>query len=604
MYRKIVALISLLAILLSLVACQPGNSTVSPSDTKPPLAENCDHADADENNLCDRCKGYVLVSLDFFSINDLHGRFSDTEDQPGVDELSTYLTSQSENTILLSSGDMWQGSFESNLTNGAMITEWMNAMGFVAMALGNHEFDWGEELIIANAELADFPFLAINIFDRETDARVEYCQSSVIVERSGIQIGIIGAIGDVYSSISGEHTKDIYFKTGSELTALVKAEAESLRQQGADIIVLSHHSGITDSAITNDCVDLVFEGHSHSRYEKQDIYGIYHLQGGAENDGISHAEIIYNAATEEITRTNADFVSNSIYSRSEDHPIVEDLMDKYAEEIAVGYKVVGTLPSRLTSTGISNLIAELYYQEGMLRWAEEYEIVLGGGHIATRNPYKLDAGEVRYADIYSLLPFDNQIALCSIRGQDLMDRFFGTGNRKYTLYYEQAGQEFLEGFDPDGTYYIVTDSYTYSYAPNNLTVVELYDTGVYSRDLLADYIAAGNLDEELPPPTSIPTLLIIGNALQPGETTNESYCVKGTVISVSNTTYGNLTIEDASGNTLYIYGVYDATGSERYDTMDNPPQVGDEVLLYGPIQHYVSDSGETIIEMVYARKVN
>ncbi len=604
MNKKIIALLSLLALVLCLAACQPGAPTVPSTTTKPPLAENCQHADADKNDLCDLCEGSVLISLDFFSINDLHGRFSDTEDQPGVDELSTYLISQSENTILLSSGDMWQGSFESNLTNGALITEWMNAMGFVSMALGNHEFDWGEDRIIANAELADFPFLAINIYDRDTEELVDYCQPSVMVERSGIQIGIIGAIGDVYSSISGEHTKDIFFKTGNDLTALVKAEAARLRQQGADIIVLSHHSGSTDYAITDGSVDLVFEGHSHSRYEKQDIYGVYHLQGGAENDGIAHAEVIYNIVTDEITRTNASFVSNSIYSRSEDHPIVENLMTKYEEQIAVGYKVVGTLPSRLSGTRISNLVAELYYQEGLSRWADTYDIVMGGGHIATRNPYNLDAGEVRYSDIYSLLPFDNQIALCSIRGQDLMDRFFGTSNKKYTIYYEEAGEDFLQGFEPDGTYYIITDSYTYSYASNNLTVVELYDAGVYSRDLLADYIAAGNLNEQIPTPTDIPSLLEIGNALQPGETTAESYCVKGTVISIDNTTYGNLTIQDENGNTLYIYGVYDATGSERYDQMENPPQVGDEVVLYGKIQHYVSKSGKITIEMVYARKMN
>ena len=83
-------------------------------------------------------------------MNDLHGKFADTDTQPGVDELSTYLraaTFSNENTILLSSGDMWQGSSESNLTKGLIMTEWMNSLGFVSMTLGNHEFDWGEDAI-------------------------------------------------------------------------------------------------------------------------------------------------------------------------------------------------------------------------------------------------------------------------------------------------------------------------------------------------------------------------------------------------------------------------------------------------------------------------
>ena len=59
-----------------------------------------------------------LISFDVYAINDLHGRLADTEDQPGLDELSTYLKKQSKNRILLSTGDMWQGTAESNLTNG------------------------------------------------------------------------------------------------------------------------------------------------------------------------------------------------------------------------------------------------------------------------------------------------------------------------------------------------------------------------------------------------------------------------------------------------------------------------------------------------------
>jgi glycosyltransferase involved in cell wall biosynthesis len=72
------------------------------------------------------------------------------------------------------------------------------------MTLGNHEYDWGEDYILENYELAEFPFLAINIYDNDTNKLVEYCQPSVMVEKSGVQIGIIGAIGDCYSSISAD----------------------------------------------------------------------------------------------------------------------------------------------------------------------------------------------------------------------------------------------------------------------------------------------------------------------------------------------------------------------------------------------------------------
>ena len=214
------------------------------------LSPTCDHADGDDNGACDNCLGGVRKTFDFFAVNDLHGKFTDTDTQPGVDELSTYLKKQkqeNENTLVFSSGDMWQGGAESNLTKGLIITEWMSEMNFTSMTLGNHEYDWGSEYIINNAEAANFPFLAINVYDRETNERVDYCAPSMVVEQNGVKIGIIGAIGDCYSSISSDKVTDVFFKTGSELTNLVKAESNRLRQAGVDFIVYSLHDGYEDS---------------------------------------------------------------------------------------------------------------------------------------------------------------------------------------------------------------------------------------------------------------------------------------------------------------------------------------------------------------------
>ena len=113
----------------------------------------------------------LLVTLDFYVLNDLHGKFDDTDSNGGVDELTSYLLDTQfydDHTVFLSSGDMWQGSSESNLTEGLIVTDWMNELGFVSMTLGNHEYDWGEETITKNLDLAEFPFLAINIYDRDT----------------------------------------------------------------------------------------------------------------------------------------------------------------------------------------------------------------------------------------------------------------------------------------------------------------------------------------------------------------------------------------------------------------------------------------------------
>ena len=111
--------------------------------------------------------------------------------------------------------------------------------------------------------------------------------------------------------------------------------------------------------------------------------------------------------------------------------------------------------------------------------------MLAGGYLNTRNPYSLGAGEVTYADLYSLLPFDNDIILGRISGRDLKSRFFEGRSYVYTATVSASS------ISNNALYYIVIDSYTAFYRRNNITIVERYDSGVYARDLLADFIQKG-----------------------------------------------------------------------------------------------------------------
>ena len=448
------------------------------------------------------------VRFDIYAINDLHGKLADTAQQPGVDELSAYLK-QIPNALLLSTGDMWQGASESNLTDGRIVTDWMNRMGFAAMTLGGHEYDWGEAGIRQNREAAEFPFLGINIYSRETDTRVDYCQSSTLVEIEGVQIGIIGAIGNCYGSISAEHTQNVYFKTGSELTALVQAEAEKLRREGADFILYAIHDGYDqntgaeaptvadaeladyyDAALSDGYVDLVFEADTHYSYVLRDSHGVYHLQAGGNNSAISHAGVLLNKTTGEFSVLSAELLPASLYGNGEQDPMVEQLLEEYADQILPATRLLGANSQYRSSYQLCQLVADLYWEKGLEKWGGAYAIILGGGFISCRSPGYLPVGEVRYSQLQSLFPFDNAIVLCSIRGSDLQSRFLETENANY--YIRTAAT--IPDIDPDGIYYVVTDTYTANYTYNRMTILHTYEEGIYARDLVADQIAAGKLD--------------------------------------------------------------------------------------------------------------
>lgn len=465
---------------------------------QPPSGDPCqNHTDTDNNGYCDTCYYDVTVVIDFYAVNDLHGKLADADSHPGVDELSTYIENaraSRDNVILFSSGDMWQGAAESNLTKGMIITDWMNEMNFVSMTMGNHEYDWGENVIRQNAEFADFPFLAINIYDNETGTQVNYCQSSVVVEADGIQIGIIGAMGDCYSSISPDRTQDVYFLTGSSLTNLVKNEATRLREQGVDFVVLSVHDGYSnyDESLSNGYIDLVFEGHTHQSYVQTDSYGVYHLQGGGDNAGISYASIICNTANGSSRVTDRQVITTGTYSSLPDHQLIAQLLNEYQDIISVANKVLGKLSAKVYSSTILQTVADLYIQAGVEKWGDKYNIVLGGGYLNCRSPYNLEAGDVTYGMLMSILPFDNRLVLCSVSGSNLKSKFINTTNSSYYISYSDYGAK-LTTIDNNKTYYIVVDSYTAYYAPNKLTIIDFYDEDVYARDLLAEYIEQGKL---------------------------------------------------------------------------------------------------------------
>ena len=590
---------------------EPTNPTnpTNPTDPTEPVVSHDPHTDDNGDEICDGCGIDVTVELDIYAINDLHGVFMDTAEDPGVDELTTFLKNAYDDPatyeILLASGDMWQGSVESSANRGQLMTEWMNDLGFAAMTLGNHEYDWGSDHVDQNAQLAQFPFLGINVTDNNVTG--SYCQSSVVVERGGVKIGIIGAIGDVLSSISGEFSPGLRFAVQKQLTALVEEEATRLRQEeGCHLVIYSLHDGYTSSSngiyVTNNSlsyydlslsqgyVDIVFEAHTHQSYILQDRYGVYHMQAGGYNKGLSFANICYNLVTGvyEIQQVKILGHDDYAYDSLQDDPIVEELIHQYFDGQNPYEQVLGRNDLVRSSDEIVQVVAQLYLDKGREIWGDRYDIVLGGGYLKTRPPYDLPAGDVTYPQLTGLLPFDNDLVLCSVSGKVLRERFIGT-------YYASAyDSDLVSSIVDSKTYYIVVDSYTSTYAPNKLTEVARA-TGLYARDLLKEFVEQGGWSGQVKAVT-IAQANAIGMALGSNESTKEAYQVTGVVSSVTNTTYGNLYIKDDQGNTLYLYGLYDSTG-RRYDAMANPPKVGDRITVVGAITKYIDWQGNVVVEI-------
>jgi 2',3'-cyclic-nucleotide 2'-phosphodiesterase (5'-nucleotidase family) len=162
--------------------------------------------------------------------------------------------------------------------------------------------------------------------------------------------------------------------------------------------------------------------------------------------------------------------------------------------VGAGSEILGKNGRYRDARYLCQLVADLYYEIGVERWGEEYELALGGGFISIRSPKNIAVGDVTYSQLAMLFPFDNRLVLCSVKGRDLQRKFFETSNSNYYIAYGEYGESIRNNIDPNATYYILTDTYCSSYAYNNLTVVDSYDAGVFARDLVADYIRDGRME--------------------------------------------------------------------------------------------------------------
>ena len=167
----------------------------------------------------------------------------------GVAELTTLIKrfrAQHPNVFLFDSGDIYTGTL-SKRTQGELAFELMLTMGYDAMAIGNHEFEYGWQEFAAQKHRASFPVLGANLFYKGTD--IPYAQPYAIVERNNIRVGVIGVLGQdagtalMPSNIAGVEVRD---------PVLIVAQHVRALRESVDLVVLLTHQGKTAPMQTDD----------------------------------------------------------------------------------------------------------------------------------------------------------------------------------------------------------------------------------------------------------------------------------------------------------------------------------------------------------------
>lgn len=457
--------------------------------------------------------------ISLYAINDFHGAVNENASnyEPGIIRLGAYLKEKKSegNTLLLNSGDMWQGSIESNYNRGYLLTDCMNNIEFDCFTLGNHEFDWGQKYIKLNRERSSTtgyqtPFLASNIYKYDINSKTigEYAdlgdQYVICDLENGLRVGIIGVIGkDQITSITSQHVDDINF---NETTGIIKDLSDELRiEQDVDVVILDCHtnqSGITGSSDKNfydknqitsvspnsnqRYVDAVFCAHSHYE-EKAMINGVPFIQGGSYGRYISNVDLYVdkdgNVGCDRYENLSSIQVTKGYYDEE-----LAELVNTYkVESDKAGNEVLGTFNGSFMASGtLPNLVSEAIANYATKTGYDISYAIVNNGRAT------VDSGEVTYGELYRALPFDNEVFVIETTGERINAELAFDSNYMYRLN--------KEALNVNKTYRIAVIDYlathrnsyrNYDYFKGMKIVGKIEKDGydIYNyRDITADYI--------------------------------------------------------------------------------------------------------------------
>ncbi|MBR3864484.1 MAG: bifunctional metallophosphatase/5'-nucleotidase [Clostridia bacterium] len=459
---------------------------------------------------------YQKTNKDFtiqvISTNDVHGQIKQSDKYPGLSSLTAKMQSIASSgdkyNIFIDQGDIYQGTAEAGLANGYNMDDFLLINGYESTTLGNHEFDWGEQRVIEHVNYSSVTILANNI--RYIDGSTpEWATPYKLVSRNGVKIGIIGALGNVQSSIAASKFQGMKILTGSELTEQIIQDSQTLKDMGADFIILSLHDGAENtpknnvvtlpyydiSSLSRTYVNLVLEGHTHRGYSFYDYKDTWHIQNSSNGASFSVSQLTCKYQNGDYVVSMDNLAKPVYYNNTQSVAAgtnsTYNQIDNWYETYVYGSKqseIVGKNVPYMDDSVFEALTAKVLYEFGLeMAKTSGYTPIIGGGFIRTRTPYNLKSGTITYGDVYNLLPFENDLVLCSILGADLISRFINADSEDYYIYPQISASEIVD----TKTYYIMTDSYTSDYSYNNLTVIENYTITyktLYSRDIVAEYL--------------------------------------------------------------------------------------------------------------------
>ncbi|HCT95833.1 5'-nucleotidase C-terminal domain-containing protein [Vagococcus sp.] len=380
-----------------------------------------------------------IFSFSIMHTNDMHGRFEYDKGGKaiGLAKVKTY-KDQHKPTLLVDAGDAIQGLPISNHTKGADMVKAMNAVGYDAMTLGNHEFDFGMERALELKEDFNFPIVSANVYKDGTRPFDPY----VIKKKEGINFALIGLTTP--ETTVKTHPNNVKGVTFKKPVPVAKEVIDEIGNK-ADVFVFMTHLGIDETTLQDergsylaselskaypDKKIFIIDGHSHTELPQGKQEGhVLMGQTGNHLNNIGWIEAAYNPEADLSAQliTFADFESLNIEQDPAVKAIADEARRKYDEDMGDivlennPVKFIGERSEvRSRETNLGNIIGDAIfdYAQTSFKQPADFAVVNGGG--IRQN---INTGAVTRGDIVGVMPFGNSIAQIQVSGEQIYEMF-------------------------------------------------------------------------------------------------------------------------------------------------------------------------------------
>ncbi len=321
--------------------------------------------------------------------------------------------------LVLDGGDCYQGTPEGVIDGGLPFLRAMKAVGYDAVCVGNHEFDFGVPHLVALLRDSKLPSVLANVLERKTNQRVDWVPPWRIVERAGLRIALVGMVATETPEITHPDTQAYVFVDPA--VALTAARAELSGK--ADWILPVTHVGVDDDralARAHPDLPLVVGGHSHTFLKEGVREGTTLIvQTGSKASSLGRVDLWFDARTKKVVESRARLIDLDEEPAAADRvaaveEICADLAKRSAERMG---EVVGQLAGPLTRAKdpLASSSAGNFLADALRRHAVADVGLMNRGGIRT----DLDAGPITRRHAFELCPFENNVTVLTVTGAEL-----------------------------------------------------------------------------------------------------------------------------------------------------------------------------------------